>query len=201
MGVTVREKVKGSGEWWVFVAWHNRRTSRRIGDRRAAERVASQLRARLQLGDISVFTDETAEPTLKAYAEAWLKDYEPHIKPRTHELYSSLWKRHLEPSVGGARLKEINREQVRSLFAAKIAEGLSRASVMQILGLLRTILNHAVDDGRIQSNPALRLGRFYRGRTEAEATPKIEPFTAAELAGLFAACDIHAPTWSDFLRT
>ena len=201
MGVTVREKVKGSGDWWVFVAWHNRRTSRRIGDRRAAERVASQLRARLQLGDVSLFTGADSEPTLKAYAETWLKDYEPHIKPRTHELYRSLWTRHLEPSLGGTRLKDITREQARSLFAAKIADGLSRASVMQIVGLLRAILNHAIDDGRVQSNPAVRLGRFYRGRTETEATPTVEPFTSAQLAHLFATCDNEAPAWSDFLRT
>lgn len=200
VGVRVREKVKGSGEWWVFVAHHGRRRSRRIGDRRAAERVASDLRARLQLGDLAVFADDE-HPALSAYAATWLDSYAPHLKPRTVELYRYLLKKHLEPALGALPLKEITRERARTLFAAKIAAGLSRASVLQVLGLLRAILNHAIEDGWITSNPAVRLGRFYRGTTEAEAAPKVEPFTAGELAHLIATCDAETPAWSAFLRT
>jgi len=49
MGVTVRQKRKGKGEsWWIFVAHNGKRTSRCIGDRQTAERVASEIRAGLQ---------------------------------------------------------------------------------------------------------------------------------------------------------
>jgi len=52
------------------------------------------------------------------------------------------------------------------------------------VGLLREILNVAVEDGLVPSNPALRLGRHYRGRTEEEAQSLIVPLTEAELSGL-----------------
>ena len=51
MGVVTREKVKGSGIWWVFVNHQGQRRARRVGDRKTAEAVAIQLRARLVLGD------------------------------------------------------------------------------------------------------------------------------------------------------
>ena len=42
MGVVVREKVKGSGEWWAFINHNGRRTSKKVGTRRNAEKVAEQ---------------------------------------------------------------------------------------------------------------------------------------------------------------
>ena len=53
MGVTVRQKIPGKGNpWWVFVAHNNKRTSRMVGDKEAAEEVASKIQARLALGRI-----------------------------------------------------------------------------------------------------------------------------------------------------
>ena len=38
MGVTVRQKVKGKGNpWWVFVSYNGKRTSRKVGDKTAAD--------------------------------------------------------------------------------------------------------------------------------------------------------------------
>ncbi len=50
MGVTIREKIKGSDVWWVFVAHKGRRTSRKVGDRKAAREAARKIEARLILG-------------------------------------------------------------------------------------------------------------------------------------------------------
>ncbi len=52
MGVTVRQKVPGKGQpWWVFVAHNNRRTSRMVGSKEAAQTVASKIEAQLKLGE------------------------------------------------------------------------------------------------------------------------------------------------------
>ncbi len=50
MGVKVREKIKDSGIYWVFVAHQGRRTSRKVGDRKAAREAARKIQARLTLG-------------------------------------------------------------------------------------------------------------------------------------------------------
>ena len=48
MGVVVRQKKKGKGQpWWIFISHGGKRTSRKIGDRKAAENAASEIRARL----------------------------------------------------------------------------------------------------------------------------------------------------------
>ena len=37
MGVRVRQKIKGKGNpWWVFVSHNGKRTSRKVGDKKAA---------------------------------------------------------------------------------------------------------------------------------------------------------------------
>ena len=52
MGVKVRQKIKGKGNpWWVFISHNGKRTSRKVGDKSAAEEVASKIRAKLQLGE------------------------------------------------------------------------------------------------------------------------------------------------------
>ena len=47
MGVKVREKVKGSGEWWVFINHQGKRRSKKVGDKRAANAVKKEVEARL----------------------------------------------------------------------------------------------------------------------------------------------------------
>ncbi len=55
MGVTVRQKVKGKGNpWWIFIAHNGKRSSRQVGDKAAAEAVASKIRAKLQLGEFNL---------------------------------------------------------------------------------------------------------------------------------------------------
>ena len=52
MGVIVRQKQKGKGNpWWLFVTHNGKRTSRQVGDKTAAEKAASKIRAQLQLGE------------------------------------------------------------------------------------------------------------------------------------------------------
>ncbi len=60
MGVKVRQKVKGKGNpWWVFISHNGKRTSRKVGDKRAAEVVAKKIEAKLALGDFNL--DEKKE--------------------------------------------------------------------------------------------------------------------------------------------
>ena len=42
MAVIVREKVKGSNEWWVFINHKGRRRSKKIGDKRTANKGAKR---------------------------------------------------------------------------------------------------------------------------------------------------------------
>jgi hypothetical protein len=42
--IKIREKIKGSGSWWVFVNYEGKRTSRKIGPKWGAQEVAKRIR-------------------------------------------------------------------------------------------------------------------------------------------------------------
>ena len=65
MGVTVRQKGK---RWYVFITHQGQRKAKAVGDRRAAERVASKLRAKFALGDFQI-KETQRPPTFQAFAE------------------------------------------------------------------------------------------------------------------------------------
>jgi hypothetical protein len=55
MGVVVRQKKKGRGNpYWVFITHNGKRTSRQVGDKAAAKKVASIIRAKLKLGEFDL---------------------------------------------------------------------------------------------------------------------------------------------------
>ena len=75
MGVTVRQKVKGRGQpWWVFMAHNGKRKSKMIGDKKAAQKVASAIRERLSKGDLNL-EDERRVPTFGEYSKQWVEGY------------------------------------------------------------------------------------------------------------------------------
>ncbi|MGQ9688912.1 MAG: hypothetical protein ACUVXF_09030 [Desulfobaccales bacterium] len=68
MGVTVRQKVKGKGKpWWVFIAHNGKRKSIKVGDKAAAESLASKIREKLKAGDLGI-TLPRKVPTFGDYA-------------------------------------------------------------------------------------------------------------------------------------
>jgi integrase len=64
MGVRVREKVKGSKVYWLFINHHGRRKAKRVGDKKAAELAATKIRAKLAEGDRGYRNPEQLRHTL-----------------------------------------------------------------------------------------------------------------------------------------
>ena len=82
MGVRVREKIEGSGIYWVFIAHQGRRTSRKVGDRKAAREAARKIQARLTLGK-GAFGEKAKlpAPTLEQYFKRFEANYKGTLKP------------------------------------------------------------------------------------------------------------------------
>src|SRR3990172_8552617 len=178
MGVRVRER---NGAWWVYIHHKGKRKAKKIGDKAAAELVASKIRVALAEGETEF---DVPALTFKQYTARWLRSY-PRIycKPRTTEGYEAILTRHLLPAFGELPLRDITRQRIRTLIAEKVEMGLTRGTIRNILAPLRAILNHAHEDVFIPANPATRLGRLNRPKDEAE-TRKINPFTREEVACL-----------------
>jgi len=99
MGVKIREKPNGSGEWWIFINHHGKRKSKRVGDLVTAKEVAKKVGAKLVLQQFELNEEEANElPTLKEYSILWLDDYiKPLRRLSTYERYTDILKRHVYP--------------------------------------------------------------------------------------------------------
>ncbi len=177
MGVTVRQKKKGKGHpWWVFVSHNGKRTSKQVGDKGAAEIVASTIRAKLKLGDFD-FEPEKPVPTFKEYAESFLEGFSKiNHKPTTHGFYKSALNNHIYPVFGAKPIDTIRRPDIKNFLTQKQTENLSSASVKNIKAYMSCILNQAVDDEIIASNPATRTGNVIKKNDSKE----VKPFTKEE---------------------
>ena len=185
MGVTVRQKMKGKGNpWWVFIAHNNKRTSRMIGDKKAAEEVAGKIQARLQLGEFDFEEQKrTPEPTFKEYGDSWIATSAPaNCKESTTRSYEDLLRLHVLSVFGDMKLQEINRGKLKDFFAAKILEGYARSSVSHMKAVISNILNNAVDNEIIPTNVSLgiKLPQKKKNGDEEEGDGAVDTLTAEE---------------------
>ena len=140
--------------------------------------------------------------TVREYAERWLTVHVgPNCRERTAEQYRSTLTRHLYPALGNVPLGELKRRQVKDFFATKAAEGLSHGTLKNVWVPLCAMLNGAVEDELILGNPAARLWRRRRARTEQEARKRPTALSADELAAVLRAADEHSPDHADAIYT
>jgi integrase len=181
MGVTVRQKIKGKGKpWWVFISHNGKRTSRMVGDKSAAQTVASEIRAKLQLGEFGFEQEERHEPTFKEYADSWIEKIAPaECKGSTLKGYRDLLNNHVLPVFGNLKLTQITRGKVKEFLAEKSNSGYAKSTVTHMKNVISNVFNKAVDDEVIATNPALNLGK----KMMKAKNPKedINPLTPEEL--------------------
>jgi integrase len=122
---------------------------------------------------------ELAQETFGDYGKRWLAQ-RVDLRPRTAELYSLLWRLWLEPDLGSVKLSEMSAETWRAWYIAKQASKPGSTQPDRAYRLARTMLNQAVDDGIVPSNPCRVKGA---GRDTAAERPVVMPDQVASLAG------------------
>lgn len=189
MGVTVRQKTKGRGKpWWVFIAHNGKRTSKMVGDQQAAEEVASNIRAKLQLGEFS-FEEEKQIPMFKDYADSWIKITVPATcKQQTSNGYNDALRLHILPIFGDMKVTEITKGQIKDFLFDRLNQGYAVSTVNQMKNVIAGIFNKAVDDEIIPANPAHMLRGIFNGRKQKES---IDPLSRDELSLLLNAVQEH----------
>ena len=114
------------------------------------------------------------------YADTWvlqrLVKGRP-LTPATAQGYRALLRRHLGPTFGATKLRQITPERVRQWHAETAAS--SRDQAAKGYRLLRAILNTAVADGLIGRNPCTIRGA---GIEHARERPMLDTATVLELA-------------------
>jgi integrase len=192
MGVRVRQKVKGKGNpWWVFISHNGKRTSRKVGDKKAAEAVASTIRAKLQLGEFG-FEEEKPIPTFKEYSDKWIKITVPATcKASTVRDYQDILDLHILSVFKDLKRTDITRGKVKTFLLEKLNDGYATSTVAHFRNCLSGVLNLALDDEIIQANPAQRLGKGFLKAKDHKGD--INPLTSDELKVLLDAVYKHFP--------
>ena len=180
MGVSVREKVPGSGVWWVFINHHGKRKSKKVGtDFRMAKDVARKIEAKLVLGDMNIEpVPQNKAPLFKTYASLWLNDYIKAVRrPSTYERYSQALQRHIYPALGNKLVTDITRGEVRNHLLRLYNGGLSKSMIRIIHACISGPMAYALDEDLIEANPITGLTK--RLHLKADKEP-VEPMTMDE---------------------
>ena len=195
MGVRVRQKTKGKGKpWWVFVSHNGQRTSRKVGDKKAADEVASTIRAKLQLGEFG-FEGEKPAHTFNDCAKKWIDTTVPATcKHSTVREYKDILKNHVYPdNVFGnnQNITSVTRGDVKTFLLGKLNDGYAVSTVAHFRNCLSGIFNLALDHEIIIANPAQKLGK---GFLQAEDNKEdVNPLTPDELKLLLDTVKKHFP--------
>jgi integrase len=158
MGVKVREKKKGSNEWWIFINHQGKRRSKKIGDKRTANKVAKEIRERLAKGEMGMVKDRA--PTLSVYGSEILNSPLNTWTIGTLAEYKDVFRLHIKPVLGRKRIDAINKRHVRSLLVKSKEKGLSASRVETVLQVLRIVLNHSIEDEYTTVNPCTGMTKY-----------------------------------------
>ena len=85
----------------------------------------------------------SAKPLADFVTKKFYPDYLPTLKKTGQTFYRSILKKHVLPSLGTVRLRDINSERVQSLLTSKGRSGLSTQTVVHIRNCLSAVLRFA----------------------------------------------------------
>jgi integrase len=86
---------------------------------------------------------------LESYMETVGKN---KLRPRTQEMYLSLIRCHIVPSLGKVKLTELRPDHLQNFYSIKLKSGLSKRTVQLLHSTLRRVLNQAVTWEMISRN-------------------------------------------------
>lgn len=151
----------GSVEPYETAAGRRYRVRYRDPDRRQREKggFTRKIDAEQYLATVSVqmqrgeFLDPaTARVTISELGAEWLAA-QTHLKPSAFRPVESSWRVHVEPQWGRRRVSEIRHSEVAA-WCSQLAASKSPTVVRRAHGVLAAILDVAVRDRRIATNPA-----------------------------------------------
>lgn len=121
---------------------------------------------------------ELSQQTFAAYGQRWLEQ-RTDLRPRTKELYEGLWRLWLKPAFPTITIGAMTPETWRAWFVKAKAEHPGSTQPAKAYRLARAMLNTAVDDGLLKSNPCRVKGA---GRETSPERPIAMPDVVGRIA-------------------
>lgn len=101
----------------------------------------------------SYIAPSDARATVRDLGTAWLASHKAAVKPSTFHSDESAWRVHVEPRWGHRPVGSIKHSEVGA-WIAQLSDVRSPTTVKRVHGVLAAILDSAVRDRRISTNPA-----------------------------------------------
>jgi len=160
----LRERPKGSGNWYAVLDVRDAATGKRkrkwhsldASGKREAQIECATLIASIRSGTYL----EPDKTTLEEFLERWLEHTKPNVAPRTHERYAEIVRRNLVPLVGRAILSRLKPAQIAEAYSRALSKGtggkgpLSPQTVMHMHRVLKQALKQSVRGEMLHRNPA-----------------------------------------------
>jgi integrase len=165
MGVKVREKIKNSGEWWLYIAHRGKRKAIKVGSKVAANSAAKEWQKKLA---VSALPEKTNVPTV---AERWTHFDQTYLSSAVSLAkaagYRKNFNAHILPAFGSLRMDAITDEQMESFISSLVARGLAKSTIGTILREFGRLYTHA---RKIVGNfnPAVGRSKLYSQAKQAE---------------------------------
>ena len=126
-----------------------------------------------------------AAMTLTKYLDRWLTDIRPSLKASTFTIYKRIVNHQILDQFGDLNLTQISWKDVRDWLAKKDASAKTKGN---ILSVLRTALDDAVEDELLDANPLAGKKMRRKGDTKPRKD-EIDPFSAEERAAIIDAAN------------
>ncbi len=140
--------------------------------------------------------------TVADLAERFLKTAEATTKPATQAAYTWAIDSYIVPALGSRKVRQLTRGHAKA-FATELASKLQAKSTKNVLGVLHSMLEEAIEAEIVSHNVAARhgsrrsLARLF-GPKPADLEERIKAFTREELSRLMGALSKHDPQWLPF---
>lgn len=181
---------------------NGRQVKRALGSsKREAEAYLAKIQVDRREKKLGIALPSREKRPFADYGQRWLDTYAvQHCKPSTVAGYRTAFELYLKPTFHDVDIANITRDQVKTL-AYKLLEEKSRSYVKATLAPLVAILNHAVEDGHIAVNPALKILRHSRAGDRINKEERVRPLTRAQLTHVLTICREQQPDWYPFILT
>lgn len=125
-------------------------------------------------------TEATASaPTLRNYTEEWRRTYKDgKQRQNTKDGYTSYLKCHIYPTWGDTPINQIATKDIQEFLNAR--SHLAAKTLREILNVLKQVLDSAVEDGLIPTNPA-KSSRLSNPGKASKARQALDRETLAEI--------------------
>ncbi len=144
--------VKRGGSYSIVYYVDGRQRWKSLGPvtRKEAERHLREILNQIQDG-----TFRDLKPiSFREYAKKWLEFHRANVKPSSYDSYRSVVNSHLVKAFGDHALSAIARPSLRQFTADLLETGRAPKTARNVLTILHKILEDALEDGYLRSNPA-----------------------------------------------